>query len=211
MVERVLYGWQPLFIPNDREDNISDLYLPVGHLVYGGTTQDLCKVGARSESFVNSYYYGIELDFIQNSHAPDSGGYFEKDTIGGQLQELGAKKVNRSTGKSKVYATDSDGNTISTIGYSDSADANTFPLRDSNGNIKAGTPVENTDAVPKSYVDALKQSTNPNTSATAGHIGQLCLVGSSDFSPYEVYICVMSNPADNQYLWHKMCTTEAPS
>ena len=209
MVERVLYGWQPLFIPNDREDNISDLYLPVGHLVYGGTTQELCKVGARSESSDNSYFYGIDLNFIQNSHASDSGGYFEKDTIGGQLQELGAGKVNRSTGKLKVYATDKDGNTISTIGYSESADANTFPLRDSYGNIKVGTPVEDTDAAPKSYVDVLRQSTNPNTANTAGHIGQLCLVGSSDFSPFDVYICVHSE--NNQFVWHKMCTTEAPS
>lgn len=55
---------------------------------------------------------------------------------------------------------------------------------------------------------AKKQSTVPTG---AGYVGQLCLVGSSDFNPYDVYICVMSNPADNQYLWHKMCTTEAPA
>lgn len=62
----------------------------------------------------------------------------------------------------------------------------------------------------KESIDALRQSTNPNTSATAGHIGQLCLVGSSDFSPFDVYICIYSNTANNQYLWHKVCTTEAP-
>ena len=92
-----------------------------------------------------------------------------------------------------------------------SALASTLAQRDSKGNIKAGTPVEDGDATSKSYVDALKQSTNPNTANTAGHIGQLCLVGQSDFSPYDVYICVMSNPGSNQYLWHKMCTTEAPT
>lgn len=54
---------------------------------------------------------------------------------------------------------------------------------------------------------AKKQSTVPTG---AGYVGQLCLVGSSDFSPYDVYICVMSNPASNIYMWHKMCTTEAP-
>lgn len=270
-----LYGWQPLFIPDYQKDNITDWYLPVGHLLYEGADGELCRVGSR-RSEGTSYLYGIEMNFIQNSNAPDPGGYFEKDTIGGQLQELGAGKVNRSTGKLKVYATDKDGNTISSISYSIAADANTFPLRDSKGNIKvgtpvegedavpksyadgkldkitttdgynraygvsyegksmsfrvassavvsalvqrdskgnikAGTPVEDTDAVPKSYVDALKQSTNPNTSATAGHIGQLCLVGSSDFSPYEVYICVYSDTANNQYVWHKMCTTEAPA
>lgn len=275
MVERVLYGWQPLFIPDYQKDNISDLYLPIGNFVYNGTPQELGRVGSRSEGG-NSYLYGIEMNFIQNSNAPDPGGYFEKDTIGGQLQELGAGKVNRSTGKLKVYATDKDGNTISSISYSIAADANTFPLRDSNGNIKVGTPVEGEDAVPKSYadgkldkitttdgynraygvsyegnqmsfrvansalastlaqrdskgnikvgtpvndgdatpksyVDTLKQSTNPNTANTAGHIGQLCLIGSSDVNPYDVYICVMSNPENNTYVWHKMCTTEVPA
>ena len=55
-----------------------------------------------------------------------------------------------------------------------------------------------------------KQSANPNTEGTVGYLGQLCLVGSSDFSPYDVYICVMSDHTNNMYLWHKMCTTEAP-
>lgn len=270
-----LYGWQPLFIPDYQKDNITDWYLPVGHLLYEGADGELCRVSSR-RSEGTSYLYGIEMNFIQNSNAPDPGGYFEKDTIGGQLQELGAGKVNRSTGKLKVYATDKDGNTISSISYSIAADANTFPLRDSNGNIRVGTPVEGEDAVPKSYadgkldkitttdgynraygvsyegnqmsfrvansalastlaqrdskgnikvgtpvedrdatsksyVDALKQSTNPNTANTAGHIGQLCLVGQSDFSPYDVYICVMSNPENNTYVWHKMCTTEVPA
>lgn len=270
-----LYGWQPLFIPDYQKDNITDWYLPVGHLLYEGVDGELCRVSSR-RSEGTSYLYGIEMNFIQNSNAPDPGGYFEKDTIGGQLQELGAGKVNRSTGKLKVYATDKDGNTISSISYSIAADANTFPLRDSNGNIKVGTPVEGEDAVPKSYadgkldkitttdgynraygvsyegnqmsfrvansalastlaqrdskgnikvgtpvndgdatpksyVDALKQSTNPNTANTAGHIGQLCLVGSSDVNPYDVYICVMSNPENNTYVWHKMCTTEVPA
>lgn len=270
-----LYGWQPLFIPDYQKDNITDWYLPVGHLLYEGADGELCRVGSR-RSEGTSYLYRIEMNFIQNSNAPDPGGYFEKDTIGGQLQELGAGKVNRSTGKLKVYATDKDGNTISSISYSIAADANTFPLRDSKGNIKVGTPVEGEDAVsksyadgkldkitttdgynraygvsyegnqmsfrvansalastlaqrdskgnikvgtpvndgdatPKSYVDALKQSTNPNTANTAGHIGQLCLVGSSDVNSYDVYICVMSNPENNTYVWHKMCTTEAPA
>lgn len=270
-----LYGWQPLFIPDYQKDNITDWYLPVGHLLYEGADGELCRVGSR-RSEGTSYLYGIEMNFIQNSNAPDPGGYFEKDTIGGQLQELGAGKVTRSTGKLKVYATDKDGNTISSISYSIAADANTFPLRDSKGNIKVGTPVEGEDAVPKSYadgkldkitttdgynraygvsyegnqmsfrvansalastlaqrdskgnikvgtpvndgdatpksyVDALKQSTNPNTANTAGHIGQLCLVGSSDVNSYDVYICVMSNPENNTYVWHKMCTTEAPA
>lgn len=270
-----LYGWQPLFIPDYQKDNITDWYLPVGHLLYEGADGELCRVSSR-RSEGTSYLYGIKMNFIQNSNAPDPGGYFEKDTIGGQLQELGAGKVNRSTGKLKVYATDKDGNTISSISYSIAADANTFPLRDSKGNIKVGTPVESEDAVPKSYadgkldkitttdgynraygvsyegnqmsfrvansalastlaqrdskgnikvgtpvndgdatpksyVDALKQSTNPNTANTAGHIGQLCLVGSSDVNPYDVYICVMSNPENNTYVWHKMCTIEVPA
>lgn len=85
------------------------------------------------------------------------------------------------------------------------------PLYDLSGALRTSSPTENTHCANKQYVDALKQSTNPNTSATAGHIGQLCLVGSSDSSPYEVYICVYSDTANNQYVWHKMCTTEAPT
>lgn len=46
--------------------------------------------------------------------------------------------------------------------------------------------------------------------AEAGYVGQLCLVGQSDFSPYDVYICAYSDPVKNQHVWHKMCTTEAP-
>lgn len=58
--------------------------------------------------------------------------------------------------------------------------------------------------------EVTKQSANPNTEGTVGYLGQLCLVGSSDFSPYDVYICVMSDHTKNMYFWHKMCTTEAP-
>lgn len=83
------------------------------------------------------------------------------------------------------------------------------PMYDLSGTLRASSPTENTHCANKQYVDALKQSTNPNTANTAGHIGQLCLVGSSDLSPYEVYICVHSE--NNQYVWHKMCTTEAPT
>lgn len=89
--------------------------------------------------------------------------------------------------------------------------AGTVPLYSGDGNLRANSPSENTHCANKEYVDALKQSTNPNTANTAGHIGQLCLVGSSDLNPYDVYICVMSDPGGNQYLWHKMCTTEAPT
>lgn len=87
----------------------------------------------------------------------------------------------------------------------------TVPLYSGAGNLRANLPTEDTHCANKQYVDALKQSTNPNTANTAGHIGQLCLVGSSDSSPYEVYICVYSDTANNQYVWHKMCTTEAPT
>ena len=60
------------------------------------------------------------------------------------------------------------------------------------------------------YPKADKLASAP-TSATVGYVGQLCLVGTSEFSPYDVYICVMSNPESNAYVWHKMCTTEAPT
>ena len=148
----------------------------------------------------------IQIDAVPTKDSPNpvsSGGTF--DALDGKLD-----KITTTDGYNRAYGVSYGGKSMS-FRVATSAVAGALVQRDSNGNIKAGTPVEDTDAVPKSYVDALKQSTNPNTSATAGHIGQLCLVGSSDSSPYEVYICVMSNPESNTYVWHKMCTTEAPT
>lgn len=148
----------------------------------------------------------IQIDAVPTKDSLNpvsSGGTF--DALYGKLD-----KITTTDGYNRAYGVSFEGKSMS-FRVATSAVAGALVQRDSNGNIKAGTPVEDTDAVPKSYVDALKQSTNPNTSATAGHIGQLCLVGSSDSSPYEVYICVYSDTANNQYVWHKMCTTEAPT
>lgn len=148
----------------------------------------------------------IQIDAVPTKDSPNlvsSGGTF--DALDGKLD-----KITTTDGYNRAYGVSYEGKSMS-FKVASSAVASALVQRNSKGNIKAGTPVEDTDAVPKSYVDALKQSTNPNTSATAGHIGQLCLVGSSDFSPYEVYICVYSDTANNQYVWHKMCTTEAPT
>lgn len=53
-----------------------------------------------------------------------------------------------------------------------------------------------------------KSTTAPGNAA--GHVGSLYLVGSSDFSPFDVYICVHADDENDQYVWHKMCTTVAP-
>ena len=148
----------------------------------------------------------IQIDAVPKKDSPNpvsSGGTF--NALDGKLD-----KITTTDGYNRAYGVSYEGKQMS-FRVANSALASTLVQRDSNGNIKAGTPVEDGDATPKSYVDALKKSTNPNTANTAGYRGQLCLVGQSDFSPYDVYICVMSNPGSNQYLWHKMCTTEAPT
>lgn len=218
-VERILYSWMPLFVPDDDEDSIKNLYLPIGQLMWirmgSAAGKELCKVASRDRSSIGTFDYTIETQFIANSTMPDSGNYFEKTTLGEQLQELGAKKVNRTTGVKKVYITDTDGETTTTLSYDEEPTAHTFPLRDENGNIKVGLPANDNDAVPlmllNDSLNATKLTTNPNTAEMAGHVGSLCLVGSSDFSPFDVYICVHADDEQNQYVWHKMCTTEAPS
>lgn len=148
----------------------------------------------------------IQIDAVPTKDSPNlvsSGGTF--DALDGKLN-----KITTTDGYNRAYGISYEGNQMS-FRVANSALASTLAQRDSNGNIKVGAPAADGDATPKSYVDALKQSTNPNTANTAGHIGQLCLVGSSDVNPYDVYICVMSNPGGNQYQWHKMCTTEAPT
>lgn len=218
-VERILYSWMPLFVPDDDEDSIKNLYLPIGQLMWSrmgsAAGKELRKVASRDRSFIGTFDYTIEAQFIANSTMPDSGNYFEKTTLGEQLQELGAKKVNKTTGVKKVYITDADGETTTTLSYDEEPTAHTFPLRDENGNIKIGLPANDNDAVPlmllNDSLNATKQTTNPNTAGTAGYVGSLCLVGSSDFSPYDVYICVYADAENAQYLWHKLCTTEAPS
>ena len=51
----------------------------------------------------------------------------------------------------QVYATDQNGDQF-TIPYSVDPVANTIALRSSNGNLKTGTPVEDDDCVPLSYI-----------------------------------------------------------
>lgn len=133
----------------------------------------------------------------------EKGDATPKSYVDGKLDKVTTKAdVNRlygirTSGEQHVYPA-----SYQPISYA-------VPMYDLSGTLRTSSPTENTHCTNKQYVDALKQSTNPNTSATAGHIGQLCLVGSSDFSPYEVYICVHSE--NNQSVWHKMCTTEAPT
>lgn len=163
---------------------------------------------ADSIGTVEEVYVGKAQKLIDDSYASSFNLWSAQKTK--DVVDTKLDKITTTDGYNRAYGVSYEGKSMS-FRVASSAVVSALVQRDSKGNIKAGTPVEDTDAVPKSYVDALKQSTNPNTSATAGHIGQLCLVGSSDFSPYEVYICVYSDTANNQYVWHKMCTTEAPA
>ena len=135
----------------------------------------------------------------------EDGDATPKSYVDGKLDKITTASTN-----SRVYGIEKDGSQRSFI-VATGTTIGGLPMWDGNGTLKTNTPVANVDCANKRYVDALKQSMNPNSANTAGHIGQLCLVGSSDFSPYDVYICVMSDPASNAYLWHKMCTTEAPT
>lgn len=135
----------------------------------------------------------------------EDGDATPKSYVDGKLD-----KVTTESTSNRLYGISPSGEQkVFNISYTPISAA--VPMYSGSGTLRTSSPTENTHCANKQYVDALKQSTNPNTSATAGHIGQLCLVGSSDFSPYEVYICVYSDTANNQYVWHKMCTTEAPT
>lgn len=117
-------------------------------------------------------------------------------------------KVSTTSASNRLYGISPSGEQKVFSG-SYTPNSGSFPMYSGTGTLRTNSPSENTHCANKQYVDALKQSTNPNTANTAGHIGQLCLVGSTDFDPYDVYICV--HDSDNAYLWHKMCTTEAPT
>lgn len=148
----------------------------------------------------------IQIDAVPTKDSPNpvsSGGIF--DALAGKLD-----KVSTTSSANRLYGISPDGEQKVFSG-SYTPNSGSFPMYSGNGTLRTNSPSENNQCANKQYVDALKQSTNPNTANTAGHIGQLCLVGSSNIDPYDVYICVMSNPGLNQYLWHKMCTTEAPT
>lgn len=170
-------------------------------------------------------------------------------------------KITTASTYSKVYGIEKDGSQTSFI-VATGTTIGGIPMWDGNGTLKTNAPVNNVDCANKKYVDAIKpilggasdpdtatdagflgrlyvneasgelfyaaqnvdsgsydwrhiaspeaiRQTSAPTGTTAGYVGQLCLVGSSDFSPYEVYICVHSE--NNQSVWHKMCTTEVPT
>lgn len=165
----------------------------------------------------NSKVYGIEKDGSQTSFIVATG-----TTIGGipMWDGNGALKtnapVNNTDCANKKYVDAikpilggaSDPDTATDAGflgrlYVNEASGKLFYAAQ---NVSSGSYEWRDICSPK----AIKQTSAP-TGSTVGYVGQLCLVGSSEFSPFDVYICVYSNPADNQYLWHKMCTTEAPS
>lgn len=231
-----IYGWMPMFVPNNKYDDFGNLYIPIGQSVIaggehcyivtdGGHHDDeyfygmayvLASLADKDGNVTSSIRYSISAD-ADTLPLRDSNGNIKagtpvegEDAVPKSYADGKLDKITTTDGYNRAYGVSYEGNQMS-FRVANSALASTLAQRDSNGNIKVGTPVNDGDATPKSYVDALKQSTNPNTANTAGHIGQLCLVGQSDFSPYDVYICVMSNPGSSTYVWHKMCTTEAPA
>lgn len=177
-----------------------------------------------------------------------------KSYVDGKLDKITTTSI-----YSKVYGIEKDGSQTSFI-VATGTTIGGLPMWDGNGTLKTNAPVKNTDCVNKKYADAIKpilggasdpdetidaeflgrlyineasgelfyaaqnvdsgsydwrhiaspeaiRQTSAPTGATIGYVGQLCLVGSSDSSPFDVYICVHSE--NNQYVWHKMCTTEA--
>ena len=188
----------------------------------------------------------------------EDGDVVPKSYVDGKLDKITTTSI-----YSKVYGIEKDGSQTSFI-VATGTTIGGLPMWDGNGTLKTNAPVNNTDCVNKKYADAIKpilggasdpdtatdagflgrlyvneasgelfyaaqditsgsydwrhiaspeaiRQTSAPTGSTVGYVGQLCLVGSSDSSPYEVYICVYSDTANNQYVWHKMCTTEAPT
>lgn len=268
-----IYGWMPLFVPNNKYDDFRTLYLPIGqsvivggehHYVAGRESNDseyfyvitavLANLTDKNGNPTSNIHYSISADAdtlpLRDSNgnikvgAPvEDGDATPKSYVDGKVDDSttdtehawSGSKVNNAlnglaqgmsgmgdgltqaiNGKLDKVSTTSSSNRL--YGVSPSGEQKVFtgsyipasgtvPLYSGAGNLRVNSPSENTHCVNKQYVDALKQSTNPNTANTAGHIGQLCLVGSTDFDPYDVYICV--HDSDGMYVWHKMCTTEA--
>lgn len=183
----------------------------------GGTFDALDgKLDKITTASSNSKVYGIEKDGSQTSFIVATG-----TTVGGlpMWDRNGALKtnapVNNADCANKKYVDaikPIEGGTVDPDGTIDAKFLGRLYMNEATGemfyaaqNISTGS-YEWRSIISK----AKKQSTVP-TGEQAGYVGQLCLVGSSDSSPYEVYICVMSNPESNTYVWHKMCTTEAPT
>lgn len=326
-----IYGWMPLFVPNDEYDDFGNLYIPIGQSVIAGgehcyiatdgghhgaeylygITTVLAGLADKDGNITSNIHYSISADAntlplrdsngnikvgtpvededaVPKSYADGKVDDSTTDTehawsgnkvnnalnglaqgmsgMGeGLTQAINEKldKITTASSNSKVYGIEKDGSQTSFI-VATGTTIGGIPMWDGNGALKTNAPVNNTDCANKKYVDAIKpilggasdpdtatdakflgrlyineasgdlfyaaqniasgsydwrhiaspeaiRQTSAPTGATIGYVGQLCLVGSSDFSPFDVYICVCSNPAYNQYLWHKMCTTEAPS
>lgn len=86
------------------------------------------------------------------------------DSLKNKFFTIGSGLVN----KGKVFFTNQQIGTLETDElnfvesfFKNAETKNTVPIRDNNGNIKTGTPVVNSDAAPKSYVDMIANSVIP--------------------------------------------------
>lgn len=80
----------------------------------------------------------------------DLSDYYTK----GETNSLLNGKVDKKTSNG-LHAYTHNGSTQNETSVDNNASANTIPLRDNSGNIKVGTPSNNADATPKTYVDTL--------------------------------------------------------
>jgi predicted nucleic acid-binding Zn-ribbon protein len=75
-------------------------------------------------------------------------------------------KIDKTSIENQVYITDASGETT-TYGYSSSINES-FPIRDGSGNFEVGTPVGDSDAANKGYVDSQVSSLGSNYVKTSG-------------------------------------------
>lgn len=90
--------------------------------------------------------------------------FVDFDSFKNKFFTIGSGLVN----KGKVFFTNQQIGTLETDElnfvesfFKNAETKNTVPIRDNNGNIKTGTPVVNSDAAPKSYVDMIANSVIP--------------------------------------------------
>ena len=121
---------------------------------------------ADSIGTVEEVYVGKAQKLIDDSYA----SYYNlwsaqktKESINGKLD-----KITTTDGYNRAYGVSYEGNQMS-FRVDNSAIESTLAQRDSNGNIKVGTPVEDGDATPKSYVDGkVDDSTTDTNHAWSG-------------------------------------------
>ena len=141
---------------------VKNAFINVDTTTYPTLQSFLATTG--QEGFI--YLYPVNISDL-------SKGYYQYIWENNQWQDLGTTQIDLSNYYTKgetnsllngkldkktsggLHAYTHNGSTQNETSVDNNASANTIPLRDNSGNIKVGTPSNNADATPKTYVDTL--------------------------------------------------------